>query len=346
MHSLTAEYLDALSFDAQQLATLRKLGECLGRQTLFERQAPEVLEGLKHTAVIESTESSNRLEGIELSRESLKSLLAHRTEPHSRSEQEIAGYRDALSLVHEVSKDMPFSTNVILQLHQKLNHYMPMSGGEWKRGNNEITERHADGTVRVPFTPVAAHLTPSAMQSLVERFEQATVTVEPLVIVPLAILDFLCIHPFTDGNGRIARLLTLTLLYRFGYSVGRFISLERLFESSKVSYYETLEASSHRWHEGKHDWRPWLNFFWGVLIAAHREFENRVGHIQKTLGGKSKRVRQQVLARTVAFSISDIEMACPGVSRDTIRSVLRALKADGSIEPTGKGRSAKWKRQT
>lgn len=167
---------------------------------------------------------------------------------------------------------------------------------------------------------------------------------DPLVLVPLVVLDFLCIHPFSDGNGRVARLLTLLLLYQFDYRVGRFISLERIFEESKESYYETLELSSKGWHEGLHDVQPWLDYFWGAMLRAYKEFESRVGKIDSRRGGKSDRVRSEALKRELPFSISDIERSCPGVSRDTVRMVLRALKADGLIESTGNGRSAKWRK--
>ena len=233
----------------------------------------------------------------------------------------------------------------VRQLHTILYRYLPQEGGNWKSTNNDIIERHPDGSLRVRFTPTPAHLTPMAMSDLLTRFHNANQQklADPLVLVPLCILDFLCIHPFADGNGRVARLLTLLLLYQFDYAVGRFISLERIFEDSKESYYETLEASSVNWHSGTHDVGPWLNYFWGALIKAYKEFEARVGTIEKKHGNKSSRVRIAVLNRSLPFSISDIELACPGTSRDTVRLVLRTLKAEGLIESTGKGRSAKWR---
>jgi Fic family protein len=276
----------------------------------------------------------------------LHSLVAKNATPRNRSEQEVAGYRDALALIHESASDMAFSENVVLQLHSILYRYLPQPGGQWKATNNDIVERQPEGTSRVRFHPVAAHLTPQAMADLVAGYRTGVDQhrADPLVLVPLAILDFLCIHPFPDGNGRMARLLTLLLLYQFGYVVGRFISLERIFEQSKEGYYETLEASSQGWHDGEHDVRPWLDYFWGVMLAAYKEFEERVGAIETGRGAKGDRVRAEVLRRTLPFSISDIEQACPGVSRDMVRLVLRTLKTEKVIEPTGKGRSAKWRR--
>lgn len=344
MHSLTPDFLATLRYDGLQVATLRALGEYRGKQQLFVAQSPEILSDLKQLAVIESTESSNRLEGVVVAPGRLKSIIIKNAEPKSRSEQEIAGYRDALALIHEAAQGMPFSEGVIQQLHGMLYRYMPQDGGQWKATNNDIIERHPDGSSRVRFQPVAAHLTPMAMVDMVMRYRAAVDQhlVDPLVLVPLSILDFLCIHPFADGNGRVARLLTLLLLYQFDYCVGRFISLERIFEDSKESYYETLEISSQGWHEGKHNVQPWLDYFWGALLRAYKEFEARVGTLDHRRGGKSERVRAQVLERTLPFSISEIEEACPGVSRDTVRLVLRALKSEGLIASSGKGRGAKW----
>ncbi len=245
MHSLLPDYLAKLRFDSQQLATLRALGEYRGKQQLFVAQSPEVLSDLRQVAVVESTESSNRLEGVVVAAHRLKSLVLKNATPQSRSEQEVAGYRDALGLIHESGEQMPFSEGTVLQLHSMLYRYMPQPGGHWKATNNDIIERHPDGTSRIRFRPVAAHLTPMAMADLMARYRLALDQhmADPLVLVPLAILDFLCIHPFPDGNGRMARLLTLQLLYHFDYAVGRFISLERIFEESKESYYETLEPA-------------------------------------------------------------------------------------------------------
>jgi Fic family protein len=336
--------LAGLRFNAKQLATLRALGEYRGKQLLFVEQSPEVLSDLRQVAVVESTESSNRLEGVVVAAHRLKSLVLKNATPQSRSEQEVAGYRDALGLIHENSEEMPFSEGMVLQLHSMLYRYMPQPGGHWKATNNDIIERHPDGSSRIRFRPVASHLTPMAMADLITRYRTALDQdlADPLVLVPLVVLDFLCIHPFPDGNGRMARLLTLQLLYHFDYAVGRFISLERIFEESKESYYETLEASSQGWHEGEHNTAPWLDYFWGALLRAYKEFEERVGTIERGRGAKGDRVRAEILKRQLPFSITDIEEACPGISRDTVRLVLRTMKAEELIEPMGKGRGAKW----
>lgn len=344
MHSLAPDYLSRLRFDSRQLSTLRALGEYRGKQRLYVAQSPELLSALQQVAVVESTESSNRLEGVVVAANRLKPLVLKNATPKSRSEQEVAGYRDALGMIHENAEHMSVSEGTIQQLHSILYRYMPQPGGRWKASNNDIVERHPDGSSRIRFRPVAAHLSPMAMTDLIERYHAALDQrlVDPLVLVPLTVLDFLCIHPFPDGNGRMARLLTLQLLYHFDYVAGRFISLERIFEESKESYYETLEASSHGWHEGAHDAAPWLDYFWGALLRAYQEFEDRVGTVERRRGSKGDRVRAEIMKRRLPFSISEIEAACPGVSRDMVRLVLRAMKAEGLIESTGKGRGAKW----
>jgi Fic family protein len=324
-----------------------KLGEYRGKQTLFERQKPEVLETLRTVAIIESSESSNRLEGITVPKDRLKKLMLQSTTPRDRSEQEIAGYRDALQLIHESWEGMPVSSDVILQIHRTIFRYQSAPGGHWKMTDNEIVERASDGSIlRVRFKPVSAVATPQAMEDLVLASREAEITLQqaPLVVVPLFVLDFLCIHPFSDGNGRVARLLTLQLLYRIGYEVGRYISLERLFEESKETYYETLETSSQQWHEGIHDVNPWMNYFWGVLLRAYREFEERVGDIGGGKGAKGQQVRAAVGRRIMPFQISELERDCPGISREMIRVVLGQLRDEGKLILEGRGRGARWRK--
>ncbi len=344
MHSLNENFLNSLSFTPDQLSILRTIGEYQGKQELYFKQSPEILKGLQQVAVIESNESSNRLEGITAPHSRIAELIVKNTVPKDRSEQEIAGYRDALNLIHQSSQHMSFSINVILQLHSWIYRYLPNDGGNWKTTDNEITEIHPDGKKRVRFIPSNAFETPTAMESLVKSYDKSIrgLNIEPLIVIPATILDFLCIHPFRDGNGRTARLLTLLLLYHFDYQVGRYISLERIFEESKESYYETLEKSSQHWHQGKHNIMPWMTYFWGVLLRAYKEFEARVGTLTTGRGSKAQHIRVTIENMIGPFSISDIERACPSVSRDTIRLVLRNLRDESIIIPEGKGRGAKW----
>ena len=343
MTSLSRKYLDKISFDSEQVANLRVIGEYKGKQVLYSHQSPEALKTLQNLAVVESTESSNRLEGIFVERKRVQAIVLKSIKPKGRSEQEVAGYRDALALIHEHSKDLPFTIDTIKRFHGLIYQYLPEEGGKWKEKDNVIIDRFADGTKRVRFRPVSANKTSQTMDLLVERYDKAIEEKrDPLIIVPLTVFDFLCIHPFQDGNGRMARLLTLLLLYHYGYDVGRYISLERIFEETKKSYYKTLEISSQNWHEGKHDIMPWLTYFWGVLIRAFKEFEERVGTVTTGWGSKTEQIRLAVKRKVGPFSISDIEKDCPGISRDMIRKVLRKMRDENLIHSTGIGRNAKW----
>jgi Fic family protein len=342
MSSFRPDYLLRLRFGPAEVGVIRRLGEARGRQDLFVRQHPERLDTLRTHAVVESTESSNRIEGVVAPPGRLADLVVKRAEPRNRSEQEIAGYRDALQLIHQTHASIPISVNVILQLHQMLYRYQPGTGGRWKGTDNQIVERDARGrTLRVRFDPTPAVLTPQSMADLTDGYREAVNAglADPLVVVPLAVLDFLCVHPFTDGNGRVARLLSLLLLYKFAYRVGRYISLERIIEESRETYYEALERSSQGWHHNQHDAMPWLSYFWGVLIRAYDEFEARVATLQES---KTGQVRAAVRRRFGGFTIAEIERDCPGVSRDMVRHVLRQMRADGLIRVDGHGRGARW----
>jgi Fic family protein len=327
------------------MAALRAIGKYQGKQELYFKQSPEVLKNLQEAAIIESTESSNRIEGITAPHTRIEKLVLETTTPKNRSEQEVSGYRDALALIHESGKEMPFSTNIVLQLHKILCSYLPDPGGQWKMSDNDIVEKNLDGSIkRIRFKPIPAFQTDDAMRKLAENYKMAIQSgnYDPMILIPLVIFDFLCIHPFRDGNGRIARLLTLMLMYHYNYEVGRYISLERIFEQSKESYYETLEESSKRWHQGHHNIHPWLDYYWGVITRAYRELEERVGTIRSGRGAKTEQVRLSIERKNIPFSISDIETACPGVSRDTVRAVLRQMRKKGIISSLGKGRHAKW----
>ena len=347
MRSLTPKFLDGLRLTSEDAGTLRALGEARGRQTLFEQQKPEILQGLKEMAVVESSESSNRIEGVNASPGRVEAMVLRSSPPRDRSEQEIAGYRDALRLIHESAPDMGFSVNVILQLHAMLYRYQAAEGGRWKATQNEIVERDAEGQIRrVRFTPPGPVETPPLMEQLTQGFRWAVEEErEPTILIPLAILDFLCIHPFRDGNGRMARLLSLLLLYHFDFEVGRYISLERIVEESKQTYYETLELSSRRWHDAGHDALPWMGYLWGVVLRAYREFEERVVVVDGGPTSKAEFVEAAVLRRVAPFAISEIEADCPGGSREWIKVVLSRLRDEGVIQVTGRGRGAKWKRR-
>jgi Fic family protein len=242
---------------------------------------------------------------------------------------------------------MEVTTNLVLQLHRDLFRFVPGGGGRWKPTDNQITETAADGTVRVRFTPVPAHAVPDAMAQLSDRFGGALAAgvIEPLLLIPAYVLDFLCIHPFADGNGRMARLVTLLLLYKSGYDVGRYISLEAQVENTKESYYGSLLASSQNWHDGTHTLVPWWEYFLGVvLLMAYREFERRVGETTARRGAKRDMIVDAVRRLPARFRYADLERMLPAVSRPTINRALRELRLAGAIRCAKAGRDATWEK--
>jgi Fic family protein len=341
---MNLNYLKSIRLDHAQASTLKKIGEFQGKQALFARQTPEILQSLRQLAKVESSESSNRIEGVIAPHKRVRALVLESGNPENRSEQEIAGYRDALAIIHESAEYLTLSISTIRQTHALMYRYLPDEGGKWKHKDNEIVDIAPDGSRQLRFTPVSTADTPETMETLVQNYGRAIdhEGIEPLIVIPLVILDLLCIHPFLDGNGRVSRLITLLLLYQFGYHVGRYISIERIIEESKTTYYETLKHSSQKWHEGEHDSYPWLNYFWGVLLRAYSEFEERVGEIRTTRISKTEQIRMAVERRIGPFAISDIEKECPHISRDMIKLVLRDLRDEGVIGVQGKGRGAKW----
>ena len=324
--------------------SIRQLGEYKGRQMLHAAQMPHRLEVLRQAAFVQSTESSNRIEGVVAPIRRIEEIVAQKTTPRDRSEQEIAGYRDVLQTIHSSHDAIPFTPGVVLQLHGDLYRYTTTPGGRWKSSDNEIVERHPNGTRVVRFAPVAPWATPAAMDELHRRFEEQwrADRAEPLVLIAAYVLDFLCIHPFLDGNGRMARLLTLQLLYRAGYEVGRYVSLEKIVEESKQSYYSALGASSQDWHEGAHDLAPWLEYWLGTLLRAYAEFEQRVNALQSARGAKTEMVLEAFERLPPSFRLAELERACPTVTRDMIRVVLNRLKSEARVEAIGRGAGARW----
>lgn len=344
MKSFEAGYLKRLPISHGVLRTVRLLGEARGKEELFRAQFPQALETLRQVAIIQSTESSNRIEGVTAPMRRIEALIAQKTRPKNRSEQEIAGYRDALKTIHANHASMTFTPASVLKLHRELLRYVGGEGGHWKRTDNQIVEVFANGARSVRFKPVPARATPAQMARLHELFGEhwQADEVEKLLLIPAYILDFLCIHPFPDGNGRMARLLSLLLLYRAGFEVGRFISLERIIEESKESYYETLYQCSRGWNQGKHRMEPWLEYFLGVLTAAYREFEERVGTLTAARGAKTRMVLDAIERLPERFRMAELERLCPNVTREMIRKVLGPLKKKGYLRCEGAGVSAVW----
>ncbi len=346
MPSFSPAYLASLPTNATLLKQVEHLGFARGTQELFRTQAPQLVHQLTTVARIESTESSTRLEGAVAPRERIEGIVLHGAGPTTRSEAEIAGYRDALRTIHENAAYMPFRETQILEIHAQLYRYLSTPGGRYKATRNDIVEMDERGAVlRVRFSPTEPYLTPVAMRNLIEGYEAAVdrEVLPAVIIIALAVLDFLCIHPFPDGNGRTARLLTLLLLYRHGFEVGRYVSLERVIEQRRDGYYDALEKSSIGWHDDAHDATPWIDYFLGILVAAYREFEERIQAVQGGQGGaKTAMVRAAVARRMGPFAISDIKRELPDVSMELIRNVLRDLREEGVVRLEGRGRGARY----
>jgi Fic family protein len=319
-----------------------------GREQAFRQQQPQALRKLTEIARIQSTEASNAIEQITAPHARVAALVADKTKPVNRSEAEIAGYRAVLDTIHSSAAHIPFKPSVVEQLHRDLYQFTSVPAGRWKNVDNTIDELRPDGALVVRFRPVPASATPAAMDELHGSFQTALDSHEhhPLLLIGSYVFDFLAIHPFRDGNGRMARLLTLLALYRSDYEVGRFISLERLIAESKETYYEALEVSGRGWHEGGHDIKPWLDYFLGILTAAYNEFEFRVG-VTSGRGSKSEAIRQYVRSSVAdEFTVADIRDAAPTASPSHISKTLAKLRDEGIIEPRGSGRGARWRRLT
>lgn len=347
MNSLDKNFDRRLPLSHGLVRSIRVLGEFKGKEELYRAQIPQALETLRQAAIIQSAESSNRIEGVTAPLQRIVALMAKKTTPRDRSEQEISGYRDVLNTIHGNHGAMKHSSNLVRQLHRDLFKYTNARGGAWKATQNEITERRADGTETVRFTPLAPHLVPVAMDELHKQLSQRwdEDAVDRLLLIPAYVLDFLCIHPFSDGNGRMARLLTLLLLYQAGFEVGRYIGLERIVEDSKESYYDTLYQSSQGWHKGQHSLVPWTDYLLGVLIAAYREFENRVGFLTSARGAKTEMVLDAISRFHGHFSIGDLQEQCPNVGIDLMRRILRQERKAGRLECLGLGPQARWRRK-
>jgi Fic family protein len=325
---------------------LADLGEAHGRQELFTKQSPQRLEVLREHALIESAVSSNRIEGVTVDPARLGAIVLGRALLRDRNEEEVRGYRDALKLIHERSAHLPVSEQTILRLH-RLTRGDIWDAGRYKDKDIDIIERDPFGHHRIRFKTVPATKTRAALRTLISLWDRGLRErwVPPPVILAGMNLDVLCIHPFRDGNGRVSRLLLLLQSYHLGYEVGRYISLERLIEQHKNRYYETLERSSYRWHDGKHDPWPYVNYLLFILKTAYREFEEQVGQLETPRGAKTELVESAIASFDGTFALADLARACPGVSRDMVRRVLRNLQHAGRVECLGRGPGAPWRRR-
>jgi Fic family protein len=342
-----------LSLDPERLAGIAipvatgwLLGSCMearGKQDLWIRQKPEVLALLREQAIIQSAESSNRIEGVTVAPNRLRPLVIGKAKPRDRSEEELAGYRAALEWIFSRKNRLAITTDLILRVHALAHGGSSGDAGEWKKRDNEIIEIPPTGERRVRFVPVSARKTSAAVESLCREYRDAIEErhVPPLLILATFVFDLLCIHPFRDGNGRVSRLMTSLLLQTHGFQVARYISLERLIEETKEEYYRVLKQCSQGWHEGRNEIVPWWSYFLGVLRNAYKEFEQQIDSIAAR-PVKSDLVRQTILGELEPFTLADVSAQLPAVSRQLIKKVLAELKMKRRVRLAGRGRGARW----
>ena len=323
------------------VALLSQIHEHKGQQNLFIEAKKDVLSELLEIAKIQSTEASNRIEGIITTDDRLKKIVRDKTIPKNRSEREIAGYRDVLSTIHDSYDYIPVRPGMILQLHRDLYKYSGSAiGGNFKNSDNVIAEELPDGTKQVRFQPVPAWETAEAMTVLCDALNEAlgNEEMDPLLLIPIFILDFLCIHPFNDGNGRMSRLLTLLLLYRSGYIVGKYISIEKIIADGKDTYYEVLQQSSYDCHEGANDYLPFVRYMLGIIVAAYRDFSTRVELLTTKGLSKPDRIREVIRGTTGKITKAQIMEKCPDISHITVQRALAEMMSNNEIIKIGGGR--------
>ena len=328
-------------WDTEMLGLIAAIYKETGKQELYLKQRPDELEKLVEIAKIQSTEASNAIEGIRTTNTRIKQLVEEKTTPRNRDEQEIAGYRDVLNIIHESFDSIPITRNYILQRHKILYSHMnnPIAG-QTKNVQNYISATYPDGHTVVLFTPLAPYETPEALDKICAEYNRVigNMEVEPLIAIPVFIHDFLCIHPFNDGNGRMSRLLTTLLLYRSGFQVGKYISLEAKIAKNKDLYYDALSASQDGWHEGNDDPVPFIKYLLGIVLAAYRDFEDRFSIVEKKLPAIDM-VRIASQNKIGRFTKQDIRELCPSLSVSSIEGALRKLVAAGEIAREGSGKS-------
>lgn len=345
MHPFDYKELPGTLLSADVVNMLTRIHECKGRQELFIEAEPDVLSSLLEIAKIQSTKASNRIEGIFTSDERLNALVKEKAAPHNRSEEEIAGYREALATIHESYEYIPVSPNSILQLHRDMYQFSSTAkGGSFKNTDNIIAESDTSGKQIVRFQPLPAFQTPEAMEELCSNFNAAMQDGkhDPLILIPMFVLDFLCIHPFSDGNGRMSRLLTLLLLYRAGFIVGKYISLEMLIEKTKTTYYESLKISSDGWHDNASSIEPFLRYYLGIILSAYRNFDERVGHLHRQKMSKPERIREVFDRKPGKIRKADIMEMCPDISLVTVNRTIAALLQEGYIMKVGHARATAY----
>ena len=319
--------------------------EYKGKQTLYIEANPDILTSLLKIAKIQSTEYSNKIEGIRTTDKRINELINDKVKPKNRNEEEIAGYRDVLELIHENYENMDIKPNIILQMHKYLYKYSSKSiGGKFKDAENAIEEIDENGNRKIRFKPVSAFETPRAIDELCSsyNYEIQREIIDPLILIPIFILDFLSIHPFNDGNGRMSRLLTLLLLYKSGYIVGKYISIEKIVENTKETYYDTLQQSSIKWHENKNNYEFFVEYYLGIILSAYKDFSNRVEYLTNKKMTVKERTESIIKNHFGKISKKEIADMCPDINKGSIERALRELLYEDKILKITGGRYTKY----
>ena len=341
MRSFNYSAIKNQKWDSEILGYIAAIYKEAGKQELYLKQRPDELEKLVEIAKIQSTEASNAIEGIVTTNTRIKQLVEEKTTPRNRDEQEIAGYRDVLNIIHESFDTIPLSRNYILQLHKIMySHMNNPFAGQTKNVQNYISATYPDGHTEILFTPLAPFETPEALDRICEEYNKVigNMELEPLIAIPIFIHDFLCIHPFNDGNGRMSRLLTTLLLYRCGFYVGKYISLEAKIAKNKDLYYDALNRAQHGWHEGNEDVVPFIKYLLSTILAAYKDFGDRFAIVEEKLPAIDM-VRKATLNRIGRFTKQDVREQCPSLSLSSVEGALRKMVAAGELKREGAGKS-------
>ena len=344
MRTFNYSIINEQKWDSELLGLIAAIYKEAGKQEMFLKHRPEELEKLVEIAKVQSTESSNAIEGIVTTNTRIRQIVEDKTTPKNRDEQEIAGYRDVLNIIHESFDAIPITPNYILQLHKILySHMNNPAAGRTKSVQNYISATYPDGSTRTLFTPLDPFETPAALESICNEFNRVIGNneLEPLIAIPVFIHDFLCIHPFNDGNGRMSRLLTTLLLYRSGFYVGKYISLEAKIAKNKDLYYDALGEAQNGWHEGNADAVSFIKYLLGTILAAYKDFEDRFSLVETKLPALET-VRRATMNKIGRFSKQDIRELCPSLSISSIDSALRKMVDEGDLKREGNGKNIRY----
>ncbi|MCL2057711.1 MAG: Fic family protein [Oscillospiraceae bacterium] len=344
MKQFDYSFLEKGLLPASLVNVVGAIADLRARESRLKEQYPDVFTRLESIAKVQSVIGSNAIEGIVTSDQRVNEIVNQNSAPQNHNEAEIAGYRDALNLIHENHDSLDIRERDILRLHEIMLSYAPVGGGAYKLNDNVIIEVDAAGQRRVRFAPTPANETASAMEQLILAYMDArsNYNINQLLLIPCFILDFLCIHPFADGNGRVSRLLSLLLLYKNNYQAGKYISFEEQINKGKWEYYEALRLSSDGWHHNANSYIPFIKNFAATLLYCYKELDKRFGVVHAKKLSKRERVEATVLNSLLPISKQEISYILPDVSPTTVEAALAAMVRNGEVDKVGSGKNTKY----